>query len=430
MEGLLETPAEIEPTEIEAVETEVTEEAPETVVSEDMQVEGAPAAEVDSKLPLWKQAVPQLDKIKAENPALAAKIKDALITNDRWATAFPEGVKSALALRGEVTSLADALGDPNYAAGNPTQVLADVKSQLGYFHGLDAAYTAGSPEFVTKLAEASPEAFQKLMPAMFGEFSKQNPDGYSSYVAKAVDSYMESEGLSLEYAILREFLPLMPDFTGKARVEAAMEKIYAITQGVKDMAKKPVTAAAPKQDDAKTLETQRAELAQQQMDVTRQSWNSTATTFGTNLRDKEVARLAGKTAVSDEDRRKINAKVSDELDARLTANKGYGEAMRGFLQNKDAEGYKRRLHSEYQKLIPGAVSRAYSDVVTSKPKATAAVVRTPSTPGPKPADAGGFRPVSKYPSGQVDVNQTTRRMMDEGKYILKDGTKVQYKRGA
>lgn len=426
MDALLEAPAELETPEIEASEpvetgTESETEQPET------QVEGV---EVDSKAPLHEQAKDVLAKLKAEGKnGLAAKINDALRRDQQLSRDLPEGVKGAVALRNEVGSLAQALNDPAYQALSPAGVIADVKSQLGYFHGLDSLFTKGSPEFATKLSEASPEAFQTLAPAVFNEFAKVNPDGYSAYVSQVADSYMEGQGMSLEFQVLREFLPLMPEFTGKERVLAALEKIYGITQAVKTLASKPVTPVK-KQDDAATLETQKQDLAAREIDVTRQSWNSNYTKFGTDLFNKEAARLSGKNPISEEDKGKMLAKVTDELDARLAATKGYGDAMRGYLQAKDSEGYKRRLHSEYQKLIPGATSRAYADVVSAKPvvaKSVARPVAAKSATVTPIADAG-YRTVSKYPVGQVDVKVTTRKMMDEGKYILKDGSKVIYKR--
>lgn len=429
MDALLDAPAELEAPEISADEPLESTDVADTPVdpNEATETERTPEQiEADNKLPLWKQAKNDLDKM--ENKGLAGKIKDALFRDQQLAKDLPEGIKGAVALRNEVAGLAQSLGDPAYRAQSPAQVVADVKSQLGYFHELDGLFTKGDPSFAMKLAEASPESFQKLAPAVFAEFSKQNPDGYASYVAHAVDSYLEKGGISIEFAVLREFFPLMPDFTGKARVEAAFEKIFGLTQDLKDMAKKPITAPEKKPDDAAIIEQQRQELATQQLDVQRQSWNNDATRYGNDLMGKEITRLSGKNAVTDDQRRQIVSKVAEELDARLTANKAYGEAMRGFLQSKDQEGYKRRLHSEYQKLIPSAVSRAYADVVTSKPKL--AVVQKPvaAVAGAKPTRNEGWRPVSKYPVGLVDMVATPRKDYEAGRYILKDGSKVSFNR--
>lgn len=430
MDALLEAPAELETQEIEAPEGQESSEQTETPVVTDAQrseteTRTPEQIEADAKLPLWKQAQPELEKIKAENPGLAAKIKDALFRDQQLAKDLPEGIKGAVALRNGLNDFAKQIG----VQGDPSQVLGEVKSQMEYFHGLDNLFTNDPANFAVKLNEASPESFQKLALASFGEFSKANPEGYAAYVAQATDAFLEKGGISVEFEVLREFLPLMPDFTGKTRVIAAMEKIFGLTQDLKAMASKPVTAPAKKTDDAAAIAEREQRVAAQELDNIRVSFNNASTPYGNTLMNAEITRLAGKTVVSPQDKQKVTAQVAEELEARLSANKGYGEAMRGFLQAKDAEGYKRRLHSEYQKLIPGAVSRAYSDVVTAKPgKPIAAKPAAEKVTAIRPAGEAGWKTLSKYPVGQVDLSQTTRKMMDEGKYILKDGSKVQYSR--
>lgn len=424
MEALLDTPAEVEVEEIDLpAETEGDEPAELVLpVDEQQTTERTPEQiEADNKLPLWKQAKPDLEKM--ENKALATKIKDALFRDQQLAKDFPEGIKSAVALRNEVSSLGQIVG----SQGKPAEVLAEVKSQLGFFHQLDSLFTSGDPSFALKLAEASPESFQKLAPAVFAEFSKTNPDGYASYVSQAAISHMNASEVPLAFKTLQFMLPRLADSPEKDAVIAEIEKIFGWTETLKAFAAKPITAPEKKPDDAATLEAQRTELAQREMDVTRQSWNTSFTKFGYDLIGKESARLAGKTTLTDDQKSSIMAKVSDELDARLQVNKDYGEAMRGYIQAKDSEGYKRRLHSEYQKLIPSAVGRAYADVVTSKPRQQAA--KPAATPTPINAQSSnGYRPVSKYPVGQVDMVRTSNKDYEAGRLILKDGSKVSFTR--
>ena len=338
---------------------------------------------------------------------------------------MPEGIKGAVALRSEVAALAQALNDPAYQGQQPVQILADVKSQLGYFHGLDGLFTSGSPEFVAKLAEASPEAFQKIAPRVFDTYAQNNPEGYSAYVAQAVMGHMNQADVPLAFKTLQFMLPRLADSPEKQAVIAEFEKIYGWTESLKGLAAKPVGPAVKKEDPNATLEQKTAELAAQELDVTRQSWNMTATRFGEDLIVKESARLAGKTALTDEQKNSIRSKVAEELDARLAGNPAFGQAMRGFLQNKDGEGYKRRLHSEYQKLIPGAVSRAYSDVVTSKPAQRVAAKPSQKVDVPRGTESNaGYRPVSKYPVGQVDMLRTSPKDHQAGRLTLKDSSKV------
>lgn len=409
-------------------ETEVPEVETPVVTDEQPEVEQTPEQiAADAKLPLFKQAKAQLENIQKENPGLAAKIKDALIQYDRYK---PNEIKNAVALKTEVSSLKTALNDPEFQGEEPQQILGAIKDQLGYFHGLDAKFTAGNPEFITDLAAASPESFAKLAPVVFQKFNEASPDAYSSYVSQATLNFLDRGGMPVEFEMLKAFLPQLSDSPAKDRVIASFNKLFDLTEQMRGFAAKPITPPAKKADDAATLETQRQELATREMDVTRTYWNTSGTQFGNNLIDKELSRLSGKNQVSDDQRSQIMAKIVEEVDARCAADRTYGEKMRSFLQSKDQQGYTRHLHSQYQKLIPGAVSRAYSDVVTAKPATRVVSKPAAAVAGAKPVASEGYKPVLKYPVGQVDMLKTTRKDHEAGKFILKDGSKVFFNRAA
>lgn len=415
--------------EVPEIATETPEvEAPVATDEQQTTEETGKTTEVDSKLPLWKQAQPSLDKLKAENPALAAKIKDALFRDQALAKDLPEGIKAAVALRGEVTSLANALGDTTYQGQDPVQILNDVKGQLGYFHELDHKFTSGDKSFAKTLRDASPEAFQAHAPEVFAQFAEVNPDGYASYVSQAVMSHMNTHEVPLAFKTLAFMLPRLADSPEKTAVIAEIEKIFGWTEELKGFAAKPITPTK-KEASPQDIESERQQLQTEKLDVLRQNWNNSSTPFGMNLRDKEVSRLAGKTQISAEDKHKIDVQVAEEWDARSIANKSYGDAMRAFLANGDQEGYKRRMHSEYTKLIPSAVRRAYDDVIKDKPKAAPTVKPTPTpTNGAAPQSNAGYKPISKYPVGQVDMLKTSGKDHQAGRLILKDGSKVLYRR--
>ena len=278
-----------------------------------------------------------------------------------------------------------------------------------------------------------PEAFQKIAVPVFQKFAETNPDGYSAYVSRAVDSFFEAGGMTVEFEMLKAFLPQLAEGAAKDRVIASFEKIYGMNQKLKEFAKAPIAPAAKKEDTAAQLQTQREELVQKELNITRQTWNSTHTKYGADLIASETTRLAGKTALTDQQKTAIRSKVAEEINARLEAKREYGQAMRTFLQNGDQEGYRRRLHSEYKNLIPGATSRAYSDVMAGAkpgPKAVAKpAAQTSATAKANPADAG-YRTVTKYPVGQVDLNKTRGKDLEAGRLTLKDGSKVLFKRGS
>src|SRR5260370_262801 len=211
------------PAIIDSTETAETTETTESAELGEHTQQTEQTEKVGLDAPLLKQARTALDKIKAEDPALARKLHDALARYQELTKSLPDGVRAAVALRGEVTSLAEALNDPSYSGAEPKQILADVKSQLGYFHDLDGLFTSGSKEFTDRMAEASPEAFQQQAPHIFAKYAELNPDGYSAYVSQAVVAHMNGSDGPMHSKVIGMMLPRLPDSPEKAEHVSAMD---------------------------------------------------------------------------------------------------------------------------------------------------------------------------------------------------------------
>jgi hypothetical protein len=238
--------------------------------------------------------------------------------------------------------------------------------------------------------------------------------------------------------MMETFLPRLENSPEKSELIKAYNAMVGWVGKIRGFAAKPVTAikgkaAAGSEPDREQMQ------AKRETDITRREWNSRSTGRGHELISSETSRIVGATKITDKQRQQISGKVADELDARLSADRRYGEAMRAFLASKNYEGYKRRLHSEYQKLIPGAVRRAIDDLDIKPTKAGAKAAdkagdKNAAKPGLARAAgkaAESFERIAGHPRTvkgmpMIDLVRTTHQMLSNHLAILRGGRKVRW----
>ena len=411
------------------VETEVTETLESTPEGELHDEPGKESTEINPSLPLYKQAKGALEKIKAENPALAKQIQTALIRQDKADRALPIGFEKASTIIKDLEQLAY----PGSEGRAVEQVLTDIRSEVQGWRDFDAKISKGDPAVIEELATSAPEALQTLVPAALNKFSELNPEAYSALITQPIVSDMNQAEIPLQLTMLRTFIPRLPDSAEKNEIINAYNALSAWFDRLKGLAAKPIAAKA-NPTTGKDGQDKEAVQAARELDLTRREYNTRSIGYGSKLVDSETARIVGATKLTDERKKQILSKVSEELDARLAANKDYGQAMRSYLANHNEEGYRRRLHSEYHKLIPGAVRRAIDDLGIKptqkpgpKPGEKPAVVKKPA--GSAPPE--GFEKISGHPrtiSGMppIDLLSTTQGMLMKRTAILRGGRKVRW----
>jgi hypothetical protein len=369
---------------------------------------------------LWRDVNTKLTAGEKLTPKEMAAIRRSIHFEHNHQQKYPNGVQELESTREAIQPL---LEDETMPIGDAIQQIAQERS---YFRELDSLFTAGKPEFVAKMADASPESFLELAPTVFQKFSEMNNEGFSSYVTGSVLSYMAGQKVPLQYEVLRTFLPQMPDFPGKDQIIGAVNALYKTQLSLEALAAKPINKPFTAKTEDKPAESGDANTLQMENNALK--WDREADGEALSYISKEAAKLAGKTPLTPKEMIKVRAKISDELDARLSMNKKYGQVMRGYLQNGNRVAYLQRLKSERLKILSGAIRRAVADVSESRPK----VQKTASTvtPNGKPtnnvqtkvnvADPNNFRRISAYPKGLIDHNRTTQKMLIEGRAYLKN----------
>ena len=149
---------------------------------------------IDNKLSAPAKAA--LDQIRTSNPTLATTLQRALFLQDRILRELPGGMKELQTMRQRIEELGGETG------------IQEFRGELDGWRAFDQQYTAADPkvlDFLTNTPEAQ-DAFLKIAPMAFNKFAELNPDGYASYLARAVISDMEKERLPLAMMRLQDFI--------------------------------------------------------------------------------------------------------------------------------------------------------------------------------------------------------------------------------
>jgi hypothetical protein len=385
---------------------------------------------VDPKTPLFQQARPALDKIKAENPQLAKQITQALIRDAKASQALPDGYQKAAQVMKDVESLAYPGSE-----GQPIeQVFTAVKSELAGWRDFDAKISAGDPSVLEELATASPEGFQNLVPAALERYAQINPEAYSTLVTKAVVADMHASEIPLQLRMMEAFIPRLADSPEKTEIIKAYNALVEWTNNLTAHSQRQIKAVKGQEKAPDGSQDQQQVQASREEGLTRELWNTKSNGFGISLIQKESTRLM--PGISESDRNRVQAKVDEELAARFTVDQKFRENMNAFVKSKNYEGYKRMLHSKYSTIIPGAVSRAIADlgIKAGKPTLTSKTTPTVKTQVAEKQVAGepNWEKITGHPRTQqgmapIDLVRTTSEMLAKGRGYLKGGRAVRWR---
>jgi hypothetical protein len=378
------------------------------------------------------------EKLKAAglSPAEQRSIRNAIHIADKADKLSGGNLESIEQVQGLVGKLAD---DPD-AGYTPEQIIESTLDERNFWRAFDEKFEKADLSIIPEMIQANPRSFQTLAPAVFDEYAKVNPEGFTGYIARSAKGFLDGKRIPLQWAIMETFLPSMPDFPGKDRMIGAIQEIYKAHQELDGMAKLPLE---PKKVDGQPeasggIDKREETIAAREMEVTRRDWNGNVSQIGVQLRNAEMDRIASaqKVTLDDADRQKIRAAVNEEYDARCAANPKYGQAMRGYLKAGNKQAYHDRAVSEYKKLIPSITARHTQAIIDQKKAAGSRPVQQNTNGNGKAAPAlqntnqkgvqwisGPLRTLGK----QTDLRRTTHAMLERNEAYAVGGGDTIYK---
>jgi hypothetical protein len=354
-----------------------------------------------------------LDKLKAENPALAKSIQKALFAEDRLRRELPGGFKEVQQLRQRIEELG---GDDG---------IKDTQQELSGWREFDNLYTAGDAAVLKFLTDtpAAQAAFLKIAPMAFEKFREASPDGFASYISQAFLGDWEACKIPLILERLTDFIP-----EDNAKAMAYIQSLKNYDARIREMAQKQPEApkVAPK-DDGRVAELEKRETA-----LLRQEWGNEIGKLHTPLFQKAWKAVLGDRKLSDVQKEGIRELYASRLQAAIKERQ-LDDKLNRFFGAKDKAGYLKFMTNFYTEMAPKALRSAMEHAgigAKTGPKPGVPGVPKPGVQAPAKPDQG-FVAVNAKPNffTEVDRVRTTPQMLANHQAILKNGRKVQWPKG-
>lgn len=368
---------------------------------------------VDGKLSAEYKAA--LDKLKAENPALAEGIRKALFEQARIQAALPGGLNEVKQLRQRIEQLG---GD---------QGIQESQQELDGWRQFDQQFTSADPKVLDFLMEtpAGKDAFIKIAPLTFDRYAEAHPEGYSSYIANAFMADMQAANLPLLIERLGDFLP-----ADNPKVVELYGKLSQYVNRIGDLARKQVTApksaAAPAADDG------RAKFEQEKQQFQRKQWATETGTKHTGLFREAWAKHVGERKLTQGQTQTLRDLYGVRLQGLLAKKADFNPTLERYFTSGQKDGFIRHFESVYKEAVPLALRTAMAELGIGKPGPKPGAPPPAGKQGPpaarQPAGklAAGFVKVANKPNMQTEVNRaaTSPQMWAARQAILKTGQKV------
>src|ERR1700722_1652942 len=311
----------------------------------------------------------------------------------------------------------------------PEDLIQTVRADRDQLAGILADIQSGAPKLVDELFSDHIESAKNLSLQAMDKLSEVDNERFSNYIARFAVAYMNQQGLPVEFAVLDEFLPSLPDFPGKNRVVQAIQKVYKSFSSLETLAAKQLpTTAKPAAANGTETADKTGDLTQREQNITRTEWNQTAAKPNITLRDTEMTRTAGarKITLTEQEKTDIKSAVREEFETRLAANPRYGQEMQRFIASGNKREYEKRAASEGAKLLPSIVARHTNAVIDKRTQARAATNGAAKTTAQAAPVKDGNGNLVQWIAGppktiglQVDHNRQRPGMMARGEaYII------------
>src|ERR1035438_9850773 len=322
-DAVLETPVEevVEP--VEGVESVEGEEAPAGEESEGQELAGAP---------LWKAIK---DSFAGKDPKTVAQVRRAIYNDTEIGKRHPDGLKGIDAVLQNVKRLSDDAENPD--AVPVEQMIEDTLSERTFWRDFDTKFQAGDAALISDMASANAEAFQKLIPEALTKFAELNPDGYSSIVAKAVVGYFHDQDLPLQFKLLDRIVPQTSDDPAVQQLIEGYGVIKKAFEGLSAMAAKPLATPTAKTPTAEAQAQPGEDPAMRLRDI---EWNATVGPTSNGLMVSEAMKVLGNAKLTAPEIEKLKGKFKEEINARVSINPGYQNALKAYLKANNKSQYR------------------------------------------------------------------------------------------
>jgi hypothetical protein len=361
----------------------------------------------------------KLKEICKQHPDAAKQIKDLYFTNQSLLKYGKPGeirkMKEAIDAFGspdEVVKLKQTL---DLIGGE--QGIQELQSDLEKWTAVDKKYMDGSPEFVDTLIDASPEAFDNMMPTALAKFYSSSPELYNNLMSQVImNTFIQNGGVNS--------IKLMKQALATGNTELATQEMENLVGAFGNIAAMAQQAPQPKKSDPKQqqFEQERQTFQQQKMETFMADVTATNVQWTKSTVQKELNTYLKGTKVSDSTFNRLYSAIRDEMLGTLEKNPALIKQWNALKERMDKDGMVRFTKQHMGKILPETVRRVAKEF-NLNPGAPKKAVK----PGQKVLGKteAGWKPVSKLPGpDEIDRNKTTDDMIFDGKVITKSGEKL------
>ena len=361
---------------------------------------------------LSAEAKETLEKIKAENPALARAIQRALFKEAEISKVLPGGLKEVQTLRDTVEQLGGENG------------IQELQREVAGFRGFDEQYVAGKPEAIEFMTsdDAGKEAFLKLMPHALQKFEALHPEGFSQYMAQVIGGTLGQHGIPLALERLADFIGDNP------KAVEQWNKIAGFVKFVDGLSQKQVQApkfqsAAPDND--------RTKFEQERTQFEREKWKNETATQQRPAFEAEWNRLAAGRKLTTTQ----TAAIQELFESRFnkSINGQHAQTLQRYFDAKDKAGFMKYAAKLDSEVLPQALRAAFEAVMPGKPGPRPGTAPAPKngTPAKGMPIAEGFVQIAAQPkTAEIDYRNpfNSPANFQAGKAILVGGKRVQWQK--
>lgn len=352
-----------------------------------------------------------IQKLRADNPAAADALKAAYYERNELRKEFPGGLSEVRQLKQAVEQFGGR------------EAIEQSQGELSWFKEFDNEFTAANPQVIDRMADAAPEQFVKLFPAMSEKIESLAPDAFSSWFSNRMMADFNHFGLIQDTQWIQRAGAEIPE------VKQFADKMMAYFQRLSGFAQKPY--AAPKLQNQQQQQGQADPMADRAHQQLEREFTFERTQIVNSMYPSELSKqLSGRSMTEAQ-----KSAVAELVDSAINrAERSEMDKLNRYKQAGDVKGYAQLKRSILGKVLPRAIEQALSVTIGRKPgpKPVAGKPQAQAQTNGRSAPVAqqGLRQVAQKPSNNQILwggRGTTQGDVAKGIYRLKDGSTVQWR---
>jgi hypothetical protein len=370
----------------------------------------------EDKFPEWDKTLEEKYK---EQPEILKQLKDGHFREKSWRDTGFRSAKEVRQYQESVNELAESLGRSDGLKGLDA-IKAETQEWATVYAGLASGDLGVAEEFFSE----NPEAIDNLTPAMLNLWYKQNPENYSSSIARIMLASLnqpDESGMTFA-AQLNQLESLLGDNEqAKKAIQAIRERIGSYAQLA---AKQPERKAPDVDKRVRDLEARERELGLNRLQM------SAVPVVRTAVSQAVKGLLKGKNIPADR-MGEIEREVAKEFQSLQLSDKEYQRNLQDVLSSGDESRVTRLLKAKIVRSMPQAAKKVIGRYLSfqgkPEPKSEAGAGGTSSEPT-RLKWTGAKDPLGRGPAiDEIDLarmreefgSNGTKEMLSKGQFYAK-----------